>query len=198
MRVKRLIICFNLINKTVLGFVIAVWSVAGIADTSSSTFNFTAIFVGGSCEISAPTSIQFNDGEALRPSEIEQGIAATTQSFNLILSKCSGWGLTPSVKVNGQKTSDFGPALFRNTLGAMDSNGYGILLATDGNTSFVSNPNLAATGTILAKNWNPESQLDSIDIRIPIVAKLTCGNCDYVGRQSGAFKATVTFDFVYE
>lgn len=168
------------------------------ADTASSTFNFTATFVGGSCEISAPGSIQFNSDTALLSSEIEQQVAATTERFDLTLTKCAGWGLTPAIKVSGKTTTDFGSALFRDALGERDSNGYGVLLKTAGNASFDLNNNLAANGVIPAKNWSANNQLNAIDTTLPMVATLTCGDCNYAGRQGGEFKATVTFDFVYE
>ena len=169
------------------------------ADTASSVFNFTTMFVGGSCEISAPATVAFNNGNPLSSVEIVQKAVVTNESFNLTLSNCVGWGLTPVIKVSGSKTSDFGESLFRNVGGPIDANGYGILLQTPGNTTFNSNLNLAANGTILAKNdWAIEEQLSSIDTTVPIVASLRCGDCNYSGRQGGEFKATVTFDFVYE
>lgn len=171
-----------------------------LAGTASTTFNFSAVFVGGGCEINAPSSIKFNDGNDLFAADIEQGGAKTTQKFDLTLNDCNGWGLTPTIKVSGETTHDFGSApLFRdNGLGLMDSNGYGVLLQTVGNPSFNSNDNLAANGAISNKDWSTESQLNSIHTTLPMVAILTCGNCDYEGRQGGQFKATVTFDFVYE
>lgn len=174
-------------------------STLAAAGTASNVFNFTAIFVGGSCEISAPANVVFNNGNAISPVDIEQKTVATNESFNLTLSNCAGWGLTPAIKVSGSKTSDFGESLFRNAGGPVDANGYGVLLQTAGNKTFNSNLNLAANGIILAKNdWSTESQLSSIDTTIPIVASLRCGDCNYPGRQDGEFRATVTFDFVYE
>lgn len=168
------------------------------ADSVNATLNFTTTFVGGSCEISAPASIQFNDGNLLMSADIENKTAATIRSFYLTLSNCSGWGLKPSIRVTGNTTSDFGPPLFRDELGRANSNGYGVLLATTGNESFLGNNNLAKKNIITASDWDPSAKLNVVDISLPIVATLTCGNCNYSGRQGGDFKATVTFDFVYE
>lgn len=180
------------------GVVLCGFVTTALAESASSSFNFTATFVGGSCEIRAPGSIQFNSGTALLSSEIEQQVAVTTERFDLTLTKCAGWGLTPAIKVSGKTTTDFGSTLFRDALGERDSNGYGVLLKTAGNASFDLNNNLAASGVIPAKNWSANNQLSSIETTLPMVATLTCGDCNYAGRQGGEFKATVTFDFVYE
>ncbi len=169
------------------------------AGTASAVFNFTAMFVGGSCNISAPPSVRFNNGNAFSSAEIEQKTAITNQSFDLTLSKCAGWGLTPSIKVSGTKTSHFGEELFRNAGGPLDAHGYGILLTTPGNRSFNNNLNLAANGTIAAKSdWSTNTQLNTVDTTIPMVASLRCGYCNYPLRRGGDFSATVTFDFVYD
>ncbi|MBP6120831.1 MULTISPECIES: fimbrial protein [Providencia] len=175
-------------------------SIPAFADNSaSSVFNFTATFVGGSCAISVPASVKFNNGNAFSSAEIVQKTAMTNETFNLTLSQCAGWGLTPAIKVSGSMTTDFGEALFRDVMGSVDANGYGVLLETPGNTTFNSNLNLAANGTVSAKNdWSMQRQLNTMDTTLPIVASLRCGDCNYPGRHGGEFKATVTFDFVYE
>lgn len=175
-------------------------SAPALADSANATFNFTATFVGGSCSISAPSSIQFNNGSPLSSREIEERVAVTNESIDLTLGNCVGLGLTPSIKVSGSQTSDFGVPLFRNVGGSMDAKGYGILLATDGNGIFNANPNLAANGIILAKdNWSTDAQLSTLNnTKVPMTATLTCGDCNYALRQGGDLKATVTFDFVYD
>ena len=175
-------------------------SAPALAGSASATFNFTAMFVGGSCDIKAPQSIKFNNGSPFSSREIEEGVAATNESFELTLSNCAGWGLTPSIKVSGPKTTDFGEALFRNAGGPIDAKGYGILLATQGNGSFGANLNLAANGTILAKEtWSTDTQLNTVNnTTVPMIATLTCGDCSYALRQGGDLSATVTFDFVYD
>lgn len=196
---------YSLITKLVIGSLGVGFlglSSKAPAETASAVFNFTATFVGGTCEISAPASVQLsNGGNPFRSSDIEQKIAATHKSFNLTLSKCAGWGLTPSIKVSGQKTSDFGQTLFRDVMGPMDANGYGILLQvqTGASTTFANNTNLATNGVIVAKSdWSTNAQLSTIDTNLKINAFLRCGDCNYPGRQGGALKATVTFDFVYD
>lgn len=170
----------------------------GYAGSASSVFNFSVMFVGGTCDISAPASVPFNGGNALLAADIVQGVAATTETFQLTLSQCAGWGLTPSIKVSGQTTSEFGPPLYLNPPGAMDANGYGLLLSTAGNSTFAPNANLAETPTILANNWATTTDLASVATSLPMTAQLSCGTCNSPGRHGGAFSATVTFDFVYE
>ncbi|QZY66575.1 hypothetical protein K7H99_20370 (plasmid) [Providencia rettgeri] len=168
------------------------------AGTASSVFNFTAIFVGGTCDISAPAAIQFNGGSPLTSSEIEQKTAVTNEGFNITLSNCAGWGLTPAIKVSGTTISDFGEPLFRDAAGKNGTNGYGILLQTPGNATFNLNLNLAENGRVSAKSWSTDDQLSTVDTALPMVASLRCGDCNYPDRHGGEFKATVTFDFVYE
>lgn len=173
-------------------------SPAVFAGTATSVFNFQAVFVGGGCDISAPASVKFNNGNAFSSLEIEQETAATNETFDITLSNCAGWGLTPSIKVSGAQTSEFGQPLFRDVMGPVDANGYGILLKTDGNSTFSPNLNLAENGVISASDWSMDNQLDTVNTTLPMVASLRCGDCSYSGRQGGEFKATVTFDFVYE
>lgn len=168
------------------------------AGTASTVLNFTAVFVGGTCDISAPATIQFNGGSPLTSTEIEQKTAATNEVFNITLSNCVGWGLTPAIKVSGTTTSDFGEPLFRDAAGKTGTNGYGILLQTAGNSTFNANLNLAGNGRVLTKSWSSDAQLSTVDTALQMVASLRCGDCNYADRHGGEFKATVTFDFVYE
>lgn len=198
-RIKKRSISWTL--TLLLGTAISgyIWSISAYSNnTANSTLNFSAIFVGGSCQISAPISIQFNNGNPLMSEDIKNGINGTKQSFNLILSKCAGWGLTPSILVTGATTTEFGMPLFRDLRNDTDANGYGILLMTEGTTDFNSNQNLANEGMISAKNWGETKKLETLSTSIPIKATLTCGTCDYADRHGGSFKATVTFDFLYE
>ncbi len=166
------------------------------AGSASGVINFSTVFLPGTCDISASVpEIIFGGGELISPLDI---INTPPQvSFDLTLNNCSGAGLTPKITVTGDSTTLFGPALFRSPMPASASDGYGILLSTPGNSSFSENKNLAATKVILAKNWNVSNQLSGIDSTLPVTATLTCGTCDYNGRRSGDFIASVTFDFVY-
>lgn len=177
------------------------------AGSTSGIFHFDAEFVGGGCEISSDAAtIQFNGGNPILPSEIEAatlaGSAKTLKTFNIKLTGCNGWGLIPKIQVTGEKTTDFGSNLFRNNtaLTANDSNGYGLLLTTKGNSTFQENSNLASHNTITVKSdWGTASRdLNTIDKTLPISAVLTCGDCNYGKRQGGKFTATVTFDFIYD
>lgn len=167
-----------------------------LAGSDSSVINFSAVFVGGSCDISTSVpQIVFGGGEAIRPADIIS--SPPQESFDVVLSNCTGQGLTPKITVSGESTMLFGPVLFRDAV-ASSSNGYGIQLSTAGNNSFNANMNLAQTKTISAKNWNTSMQLSELDTTLPVMAVLTCGNCDYSERQGGDLIASVTFDFVYD
>ncbi|WP_336193010.1 fimbrial protein [Providencia stuartii] len=172
----------------------------GYAGSANARFDFTATFVGGTCDISAPRSVSFNGGNALLAADIEQHDGSTTETFTLTLSGCDGWGMTPSIKVSGQTTTDFSDdPLFLNPPSVSEANGYGLLLSTAGNSTFESNENLAKSPTILAKNWSTSTELKpNLDTSLPMTAQLSCGSCSFPGRHGGAFSATVTFEFVYE
>ena len=173
-----------------------------LAGTDSAVFNFTATFVGGGCEISAPEALQFNNGDILTFADIraasEDGTPKTTVDFNVILKNCSGWGLTPKITVTGNKTTEFGSTLFRES-GPKAPNGFGVYMKTDGNSTFLSNINLGYSPTITPRNWSKNNDLNMIDTELPIRAVLRCGNCnDSVDYRGGDFKAVVTFNFVYD
>lgn len=189
-------------NHFVVSFAVGVIVFAGVnpfvqAGSNSGMVNFSATFVGGSCEIgTSKPQVIFNGGEGIQPATIAS--SPPKESFNLTLSKCSGWGNTPKITVSGESTVLYGPALFRDPGPESASEGYGILLSTEGNNSFQPNINLAQNKLITTRNWAKATQLNTIDPTLPIVAQLTCGNCNYSGRQGGDLIATVTFNFVYE
>ncbi|WP_195848306.1 MULTISPECIES: fimbrial-like protein [Providencia] len=165
--------------------------------SDSALINFSAVFVGGSCVIStSETQIIFGSGDLISPATIVSSPPQT--SFNVVLSSCSGQGLTPKITISGESTVLYGPALFRDPMPVSASEGYGILLSTSGNSSFNSNENLAQNKIISVKNWSTQTQLSDLDTILPVKAELTCGNCDYSGRSSGDLQATVTFNFVYD
>ncbi|HHQ2585815.1 TPA: fimbrial protein [Providencia rettgeri] len=194
--------CFiNFLSKVIgiLFFTIINSNLAfAVAGNLNSNIYFKATFVGGACEITAPSIIQFNGGEMIMPAEIRQKLSKTIENFNLILSNCSGLGLIPTITVSGESTTDLGIAVFRNTPSQTDADGYGILLSTSGNNSFVENNNLAVDNIIHSKDWNSNNLLSSIDKIIPMKAILTCGNCNSATQRGGDFNATVTFNFIYE
>ncbi|WP_323085521.1 fimbrial-like protein [Providencia alcalifaciens] len=175
------------------------WSIYAFAiNNASNTFTFAATFVGGSCQITAPPSVTFNNGNPLMPDDIKNGLDSAKHEFELTLSKCAGWGLTPSIHVNGTITTELGEPVFRDTGGESDVKGYGLWLSTIGSTDFEPNTNLARNGVIQASNWTPTQQLSTLATTIPIKAILTCGYCDLDERHGGVFTSTVTFDFLYE
>lgn len=167
-----------------------------LAGSDSAVINFSAVFVGGGCDISTSVSqIVFGGGETIRPADIIS--SPPQESFDVVLGNCTGGGLTPKITVSGESMLLNGQPLFRDAA-ASSSKGYGIQLSTAGNNSFNANTNLAQTKTISAKNWNTGTSLSELDTTLPVMAVLTCGNCDDSERQGGDLIASVTFDFVYD
>ena len=159
---------------------------------------FTAkIASGGSCDVSLPDSLSFNNGEAIAPSDIENQSATTKQSFNLTLVNCQGIGLAPKISVSGNTTTDYGEAMFVDSVS--DVKGYGFFLLTTGNDNFKANTNLARNKEIaVTDSWVSGSSLSELNGVLPINAELTCGNCYLEGRIGGDLSATVTFEFEYD
>lgn len=188
-------------------FMVAMMSVVGLgtpalAGTDSAVFNFTATFVGGGCEISVPEAFQFNNGDILTFADIREatkdGTPKTTINFNVILKNCSGWGLTPKITVTGNKTTEFGSTLFRES-GPKAPYGFGVYMRTEGNRTFSPNMDLGETPTIEPIEWSKNDDLSEIDTVLPIRAVIRCGDCrDDVNYRGGDFKAVVTFNFVYD
>lgn len=167
------------------------------AGSDSAVISFSAVFVGGSCDISTSVpEIVFGDGELIAPADIVS--TPPQMAFDLILGNCNGEGLTPKITVTGESTTLFGPALFRSPPAQNASDGYGILLSTVGNSSFSANSNFAVTKLITAKNWDTNTSLTDLDTRLPVTATLTCGTCDYSKRRGGELIASVTFNFLYD
>lgn len=171
---------------------------AGAAQTASTEFSATIAFEGA-CDITAPTQVEFNNGNDVLPSDIESGAATAIKTFDLTLAGCKGIGLTPKITVAGQSNAATGETLFLDSGTASGATGYGILLSTVGNTNFKANPNLAATKTISASDdWDVLTNITALDGTIPMTAKISCGDCEAEGRLGGALKSNVTFEFKYD
>lgn len=166
------------------------------AGSLTQTINFNATFYGGSCEITAPAQLPYNDGNPIPDDTItgDQYI----HKFNVTLAGCQGYFMAPKIAVTGNTiTTSDGMKLFADATST--TKGYGVRLATDGNTRFNANSNAAVTGTISAKNW-PADGNDSVSLNGPLEFKgyLSCGACTPgTGLQGGGLKATVTFTFLY-
>lgn len=163
---------------------------------TSSTTAFTATIVGGACDISAPPTVSVNSGTAIASEDIAAGTGPEAP-FNLTLSGCKGYGLVPSITLEGDVTDTSGMPLFLSNTST--TKGYGILLTTAGNTNFKMNDNLAANMKITAENktW-ATTMASSLDGTIPVIASVSCGNCAAdADIQGGELKASVSFKFEY-
>lgn len=170
---------------------------AGAATSASTEFSATIAYEGA-CDITAPATVIFNNGDAVLPSQIESGSAEAQKTFNLTLADCKGVGVTPKITLAGESNADTGETLFLDAA-ASTATGYGILLATDGNANFKPNANLAEVKTIAASDdWDTDTNLTTLNGTIPMSATLTCGDCDMEGRLGGELKSNVTFEFKYD
>lgn len=171
---------------------------AAQAGSNSQVINFNATFYGGSCEVIAPPELPFADGAPVADDSIPGD--KRFRQFNVTLSGCKGYFMAPKLSVSGNTiTGSGGTLLFADA--ASTTKGYGIRLATDGNTRFEANSNTAANGLIKAKNW-PAAGNDTVatlDGPLEFKGYLSCGTCTPAsGLQGGKLKATVTFAFLYD
>lgn len=170
---------------------------AGAATTASTEFSATIAFEGA-CDISAPSTVVFNNGNDVLPSEIESGVAAAEKRFDITLANCTGINVTPKITITGQSNNTTGETLFLDAA-TSDATGYGILLSTTGNTNFKENKNLASNKNISVNdNWDLTTRLSALNGTIPIIAKISCGTCETEGRLGGTLKSNMTFEFAYD
>lgn len=161
------------------------------ADTASTTV--TASIVGGACNIAVPASVPFGEVQAAEITSTND----ISKNFDLTLSDCNGYGLTPSISVSGDINSASGNDLFMTTA-STTSQGYGVLLSTAGNANFEQNGNLATLTTINAKGtWSLE-QASALNGKIPMKAAISCGDCVANTLQGGVLTASITFNFLYQ
>ncbi|EMO4162615.1 fimbrial-like protein [Morganella morganii] len=167
---------------------------SGKAATSAST-EFKATIVGGACDITAPLTIVINGGTVISSEEIASK-ANPAEVFELNLSGCQGYGLTPAITLEGNVSNISGTPLFLNNTST--TKGYGILLATVGNGNFKKNDNLAADMKITAtdKPWSV-TQTSILNGSLLMIASVSCGDCTGSDMQGGELKAAVAFKFVY-
>lgn len=163
---------------------------------TSATTAFTATIVGGACNISAPPTVSVNSGAVIASEDIAAGTGPEAP-FNLTLSGCKGYGLVPSITLEGDVSNTSGKPLFLSNTST--TKGYGILLTTKGNTNFKMSDNLAADMKITAENktW-ATTMASSLNGTIPVIASVSCGDCAAdADIQGGELKATVAFKFEY-
>ena len=169
---------------------------AALAGSLTQTINFNATFYGGSCEITAPPELPYNNGNPI-PDDTITGDRRYRQ-FNVTLTGCQGYFMTPKISVSGNTiiTSD-GVRLFADA--SSTTKGYGVRLATEGNDLFDANSNAADNSIISPKNW-PTGGANSAELNGSLTFRgyLSCGGCTPgADLQGGELKATVTFTFLY-
>lgn len=169
---------------------------SAVAATSAST-EFKATIVGGACDISAPATVSVNSGAVIPSEDIIAG-NSPEESFDLTLSGCKGYGLTPVITLEGDVDGTSGIPLFLTNTSS--TKGYGILLTFAGNSNFKANTNLAADLKLTAaanKTWST-TMASVLNGKIPLKAAVSCGSCAAdADIQGGELKANVTFKFAY-
>ena len=169
---------------------------SAMADTTAQTI-ISAHIVGGGCQISVDDKVQIRDGNLIPADEIMPD-SDISQTFELTIKDCKGYGLTPSITIDGNIDNSSGKWLFVNL--DSKSKGYGILLSTDGNEHFNQSSNLGKDKKITAKkdestDWE-HAYINDFNGKIPLKATLSCGTC--TDNQGGELTASLTFTFVYQ
>ncbi len=168
------------------------------AGTGTTTLNFTATFVQGTCDIYAnsatSTSVSFPSASpAAIAAAGSTGVNAT--NFEINFANCTDVvGGLPQLKITGT-TINAGPAgneLFRDVAGTA-STGYGVRVVENGKTVHLKNGDiLAFSGFTTLQNLNTLN-----GTKKDFTASLSCGDCTTLPRTVGTLKAAVVFDFVY-
>ncbi|WP_143970745.1 fimbrial protein [Morganella morganii] len=166
------------------------------AGSLNQGINFNATFYGGSCEITAPAQLPYNNGNPV-PDDTIPGDKRYRQ-FSITLSGCQGYFMAPKIGITGNiiTTSD-GVKLFADP--SSTTKGYGVRLATEGNARYNANSNAADNGVISTKSW-PEggNSAPLLNGSLEFRGYLSCGACTPGPElQGGELKATVTYTFLY-
>lgn len=165
------------------------------AGSRQQDIQFTATFYGGSCDISAPATLTYNQG--IVPQDSIPG-EQQRSDLQLNLSNCQGYFMKPNITVAGETQLINGKTLFVNS--SSTTTGYGILLTTSGNTAFSANNNLASDKVIAASNWPTEGSesVSSLNGNLLLNAILSCGSClPAADLRGGILTSTLTFTFAY-
>lgn len=185
--------CATTLAGVMLSGILFALTTPAYAGSSSTTVNFSATLVGGSCQISVDrSSITFSPVSS--STVIAAGVdGIDPQLFSMSFSGCDGWGLTPKVQIKGN-TFTSGIPLFRNDNAASDySQGYGVKLVQQGQTTAIENMDKLVVGT-------SDQQLNTLNGQVlNFEARLSCGNCTAgPSLKGGNMNATVTLQFIYE
>lgn len=168
------------------------------AGSASTTLSFSAFFYGGSCEVSAPAQLPYNNGNPI-PDDTISGDVRFRQ-FEVTLANCQGYFMKPRITVTGNTiTTSDGVKLFADATST--TKGYGVRIAATGNKYFNDNTNAAISNVISAKDWSVDSSNNAASLNGSLVfrAYLSCGACTAGDNlQNGELTATVTFSFVYD
>ena len=168
------------------------------AGSLTQTINFNATFYGGSCEITAPAQLPYNNGNPI-PDDSIKG-APYKHDFDVTLANCQGYFMTPRITVTGNTTpTPNGVKVFADA--SSTTKGYGVQMSTNGNTNFNANSNAAINNVISARSWPAAGSDNAASLNGPLRfrATLSCGTCTAGSNlRNGELIATVTFSFLYD
>jgi len=164
------------------------------AGSAKQDIQFTATFYGGSCDITAPATVTYNQGVV--PQDTIPGENVRSDLL-LNLSNCQGYFMKPSITVAGETQLINGKTLFANS--SSTTMGYGVLLTTSGNTAFAANSNVATNKVITTKTWPAvgSENVASLNGNLLLNAILSCGSCQPANVRGGVLTSNLTFTFVY-
>lgn len=163
---------------------------------TTATTKISASIVGGGCQITVKPNVAIRDGDLI-PAEDITSESDISETFDLTILGCKGYGLTPSITIEGDTDSTSGKDLFVSPNSS--STGYGILLSTEGSSNFNQSDNLATDKKITAQTtteWD-KTFANTLDGTIPLKATVSCGDCTASNLQGGELTASLTFNFFY-
>lgn len=193
----------NLLKRTghriTVGLLFSSISALAVGEPIFVTFNAT--YTAATCDISVPSSVNFNQEEYAGGVPVSSVYGDNIQqSFAIRFSHCVNNSFpeaTPKITVTGNVTAFGDEKLFSSNNGLPgEAVGYGVKLSTVGNLFFNPADNLAESEIITATNTTTIAMLNNQEL--PMKAVLSCGPNNCADGTAGTFKAAVTFTLSYE
>ena len=176
-------------------------SVSTLAVGEPIFVTFNATYTAATCDISVPTSVNFNQDEYAGGVPVSSVYGDNIQQpFTIRFSRCVNNSFpeaTPKITVSGNVVAIGNEKFFSNNSDLPgEAAGYGVKLSTAGNLFFNPADNLAENEVITATNNTTIAMLNNQEL--PMKAVLSCGPNDCADGTVGTFKAAVTFTLSYE
>lgn len=189
-------------------------SCSGIAANDSVMVTFSATLEAPTCTLNIPPTIDFGTAQGSNPNSIPssslQGNGISV-SANITFSDCFNKGLSapkPQILVKGNTVQLGGTDFFfaDPPSSAYPAQGFGVKLSVSGDTNFEDNNNIITDGGSDGGGIIQSRQNTTIaslnNSTLILTATLSCGSyspCNNAAPyEVGAFKATVTFQLLYD